>query len=69
MTYTEELALVDAAIASLLGSGQQVSYQGRTLTMADYETLNKRRDVLKKLVDGESGNRKFRNGVIGVTPQ
>lgn len=39
--YTEQLALVRTAIRDLLTSGQHVSYNGRSLQMADLSTLRK----------------------------
>jgi hypothetical protein len=47
VTDAEELALIDAALTTLLQGGQGVTILGRAVTRADYAALTKRRDALQ----------------------
>lgn len=51
-TYAERLANVVAAIHEILVTGQSVSYQGRSLSMADLDSLRK----LEKEYEAEAAN-------------
>ena len=65
--YTERLKLVRSAIDEILTGGQNVSYQGRTLTMADLKTLRDLEKEYEQLAAGEAG-KAVRGRIINVTP-
>lgn len=66
MTKSEELVLVDEAIRDILTGGQSTQYQGRSLTMADYDKLVKRKTELETQIANAAAG--ARSQVINVTP-
>lgn len=66
MTKSEELQLVDTAIADILSGGQSTQYQGRSLTMANYrELLARKKELEAEIAQSAAGGR---SRVINVTP-
>lgn len=65
-TYTERLELVRNAIDHILTTGQNVSYQGRSLGMANLAELRKLEVAYQIEAQNESG--KARNRIVYVTP-
>lgn len=65
-TYTEQLASVQAAIATIEGGAQSYAIEGRSVSRGDLETLYKRESWLRKMADREARGGSFR--VRGVTP-
>lgn len=70
--YVDQLAAVRKAIAAVLASGQNVSYQGRSLGMADLKTLRDLEREYEALAAGEmqeeAGAPRGRSRIINVTP-
>jgi hypothetical protein len=63
-TYSQQLEAVQAAIEKVL-TGQSYSIGGRTLTRADLDSLTKREQYLRAMVDRENGGGiKLRRGVF-----
>jgi hypothetical protein len=63
-TYTEQLEAVQTAIEKVL-AGQSYSIGGRTLTRADLDSLTKREQYLRAMVDRENnGGVKYRRGTF-----
>ena len=67
-TYTERLVLVRKAIDEILVSGQSVSYQGRSLTMADLRMLRDLEKDYEAQAANETATCKGRNRITYVTP-
>lgn len=67
-TYTERLVLVRAAIDQILSSGQNVSYQGRSLGMANLSELRKLEKEYEAAAALETAKCKGRSRLIYVTP-
>lgn len=70
-TYTERLAAVRTAIDELVAGGQSVQYQGRSLTMANLDTLMKleERYAEKAAQEEMSACDRGRSRIVYVTPQ
>jgi hypothetical protein len=68
-TYAERLVKVRAAIDALLETGQGVSYEGRSLQMADLESLRKLEEIyLAKALVEASECPPGRNRIFYVAP-
>ncbi|MGQ9367707.1 hypothetical protein [Azospirillum sp. ST 5-10] len=59
-SYQTQLDRVQAAIAAVEDGGQDVTYDGRRITMADLNALYRRETALRRAVERES------RGGIGV---
>lgn len=66
MSKTEELELVEEAMRDILTGGQSTAYQGRSLTMANYDSLVKRKTQLEaEIANATAGGRSM---ITNVTP-
>lgn len=66
--YADQLALVRSAITEILTSGQSVSYQGRSLSMADLKTLRELEKDYEEKAAQEVASSKGRSRLTYVTP-
>lgn len=63
-TLEEKLTRVQTAIAAVESGGQNVSYEGRSVTKADLKTLYERETYLEKRIERSSrGGIRTRGGV------
>lgn len=53
-TLAQRLASVESAIEAIEGGAQSISFQGRTYTRANLETLYRERDRVEKRIDRQS---------------
>lgn len=67
-TYTERLALVRSAIDEILTGAQAVSYEGRSLSMANLSELRKLEIEYQNEATKELACQSGRNRVVYVTP-
>jgi hypothetical protein len=67
-TYAERLVLVKTAIDELLTSGQAVSYEGRSLSMANLSELRKLEIEYENKAAEELAPCAARSRIIYVTP-
>lgn len=67
-TYTERLQYVRDAIDEILKGGQAVSYEGRSLSMANLTELRKLEVAYENAAAQEAACKKGRNRIIYVTP-
>lgn len=68
LTYAQRLQLVKNAIDELVTSGQNVSYQGRSLTLANLAELRKLEIDYANEAAKEAALCKGRNRIVYVTP-
>lgn len=66
--YSERLAAVKAAIDDLVAGGQSVSYEGRSLTMANLAELRKLESEYESKAAEELAKTAGRSRVYYVTP-
>lgn len=67
-TWAQRLQLVKDAIDEILTTGQNVSYQGRSLGMANLSELRKLELAYTIEATNEAAKCKVRNRIIQVTP-
>lgn len=67
-TYTERLALVRSAIDEILTGAQAVSYEGRSLSMANLAELRKLEIDYQNEATKEIACKTGRNRIVYVTP-
>lgn len=67
-TYAERLAKVKLAIDDILEGGQNVSYEGRSLGMANLSELRKLEKDYENQAAGELALTPGRNRIIYITP-
>lgn len=70
MSYTDRLVAVRTAIDELVAGGQSVTYQGRSISMANLDSLMKLEEKYSNLAaqEGLSDCNKGRSRVVYVTP-